>query len=1045
MYKHFAKALIRTPIHPLSKMDHLDEGLRDSLFMTGLQLASPELLKEWRRFSSKKPEEQEALLLSIRKYWVRSCMRCTPFGTFAGCSTIDITPEATSLVLGDRQTYKKKTRLDMNYLSALIERLVRSSTIQENMKMYLNNSLYEVPGEYRYAEYTIRNNSRIYNLTSVPKTDYLEAVLNIARNGVTFREVYETLQAVADDAEEDDIKDFMEELLNAQILIPELEPSVTGEDNLAQLISSLIRIDAGNPLIKPLQRVKELIEDPAADVTSCIENIEELLKMVDPDAAVPKNTTQTDLFLSLQQRTIEEGVINEITGQVSDLLLLSRNNENGDLQTFKSAFTRMFEDQEVPLYVALDVDLGVGYGNVNGKTGFGNVLIDDLYPGTNQTSQLIGSSDYINQYVVRKYVEYIKEKQPFIEIKESELNAFRKFTEKFSFPDSMAIMGNLMKKENGSLSKDNFIFDLGNFAGPSAANLLGRFAYADQDIEQLIKDILVEEEKNTPDALYAEVVHLPQARVGNVLLRPNLRRYEIPYVGKSGMPQDSQIPFSDLAVSVRNNKIVLRSIKLNKEIKPRLTTAHNYNFGSLPVYKFLCDLQNENLAACNIWDWGLLRSLNHLPRVCYKNIILRKAEWKIEVTELSDMPADTTDRFHFFQTWRNKREIPQQANLSYGDNQLFLDFSQTTSIDLFLQYLHRNSSITIEEYLFSADNSIVTDTGNQSYASELILPLFMPVKQAAEVHKTAQPGEVHMHIPSRHFPVNSSWLYFKIYCGVESAEKILLNTIWPFIEEKNDHLFEQFFFIRFSDEQGAHLRIRFYNHHAERNLDVFSNFSRIMSNGTLQAFVSNVKLDEYKRELERYTPLLIEDAESLFYNDSIAVLKFLACLHDGEYNRDYRLYFSLRGIDTLFNDFRLSLEQKHKLAEDMSNSFFEESGGSKQLRKQLNDKYRQQQKIIVHFMDETNDDDNNFRAPATILQERSYRNLPVVRDILEKSGGIDELPPSWLPSVVHMFMNRLFISQQRKYELLLYTFLERFYASSLARIKKNNMAERLQR
>lgn len=82
--------------------------------------------------------------------------------------------------------------------------------------------------------------------------------------------------------------------------------------------------------------------------------------------------------------------------------------------------------------------------------------------------------------------------------------------------------------------------------------------------------------------------------MGNILFRPHIRDYEITYLIGSTLDDEHVIPASDLMVSVKGRKVVLRSRRLQKEIIPRLTSAYNYKGNTTPLYRFLCDLQSQN-------------------------------------------------------------------------------------------------------------------------------------------------------------------------------------------------------------------------------------------------------------------------------------------------------------------------------------------------------------------------------------------------------------------------------------------------------------------
>ena len=159
------------------------------------------------------------------------------------------------------------------------------------------------------------------------------------------------------------------------------------------------------------------------------------------------------------------------------------------------------------------------------------------------------------------------------------------------FPDAFQALITIAAASPEALDRGDFQVYVGGASGPSGARLLGRFCHADELLWRQTETHLRAEEAQQPGAVYAEIVHLPQGRIGNILSRPVLREYEIPFLGRSGAPEERQIPITDLLVSVRGNQIVLRSRRLQREIVPRLSSAHNFTNRSLGVYRFLCTLQ----------------------------------------------------------------------------------------------------------------------------------------------------------------------------------------------------------------------------------------------------------------------------------------------------------------------------------------------------------------------------------------------------------------------------------------------------------------------
>ena len=247
-----------------------------------------------------------------------------------------------------------------------------------------------------------------------------------------------------------------------------------------------------------------------------------------------------------------------------------------------------------------------------------------------------------------------------------------------------------------ALARGDFQVFFQNAGGPSGARLLGRFCHADPELARLVEGHLRSEEVLDPEAIYAEVVHLPEGRVGNVLLRPVMRGYEIPFLGRSGAPEERQIPVTDLLVSVVGDEIVLRSARLGRRVVPRLTSAHNFSWRSVPIYRFLCALQSQGRTLAVVWRWGPLEAAPFLPRVRAGKVVLSLARWHVGERETKRLrTGDPAARFREVQAWRAERRLPRWVVLADGDNTLPIDFDNVLSVEAFLDLLGGQKEVVL--------------------------------------------------------------------------------------------------------------------------------------------------------------------------------------------------------------------------------------------------------------------------------------------------------------------------------------------------------------
>jgi thiopeptide-type bacteriocin biosynthesis protein len=453
----------------------------------------------------------------------------------------------------------------------------------------------------------------------------------------------------------------------------------------------------------------------------------------------------------------------------------------------------------------------------------------------------------------------------------------------------------------------------------------------------------------------------------------------------------------------------------------------------------MCDLQSQGLSYSCIWDWGALDKLKHLPRVFYKNIIIKKARWNIKKEDLIKEKQKIINQSQL-DTFIEEYRIPQFVCFVEGDNELLIDLKNHISLTILSEYLIKNKSIIIQEFLFTKQNCIVSDVNGKKYTNEIIIPNIKNINPKIESvrlnHFNTSLGKISK------YSINSEWLYFKIYCGNTSAETLLSGVIHNFINLGiENELFESFFFIRYKDE-SSHLRLRFYNKDLKKQQLIFTQFNDALEMPLSQGIVSKVILDSYQRELTRYSERYIEFVETYFYFDSKCVVNFLYLL-EGTNTVKYRLLFALIGIDFILDDFGYSIDEKQSLIYELKNSFFIEFGESAILQKQLNSKYRNYQKDIFSHMNRNNDEINEICEPLALFINRSVETKQLIKEFFGSINPTEsrEYFNTVVPSIIHMYMNRLYVSRHRNHEMVIYFFLEKYYSSIIAINKLNTTSK----
>ena len=735
-YKNFDKFILRAPLFSLNHVQSIfagkntsDEEIKEVCKNTDVQeaifLASPSLhgqLIRWLNNELSNQKDIERLKESVTKYILRMGSRCTPFGLFAGYGLGKI-GDNNKIELGESQSYYGHLRLDMNYLCALAIDLAKIPEIKEQIKFYANTSIYKSGEKLRYVEYRYINSKRNHFVIGVENSDYLQLVLNAAKNGATIQGLANLL--VDDEISFDEAKSFVEELIENQLLVSELEPSVTGAEFLNQIIDILKPLKKIDNIINLLQEFEQDIENIrnkpiGIDSVIYMKIAEKLLKLNTKYEL--KYLFQTDLVISGNDIELSHNISNDVLKGVEIMNRLTPKRENENLSKFKEAFYERYEEREVPLLQALDIESGVGYIQNTGS-GDLNPLVDDLViPASNQQNDYNIKWNKVQSLLLKKYNETLSKGLNELEITDEDVKDFTA-----NWDDLPSTFNAMVEIIESSKDDKNPLISFSSAGGSSSANLLGRFCHSSKDLFDYVNKITEKEKEIHENVILAEIVHLPESRTGNILLRPKLRDFEIPYLAKSSVPKENQISIEDLVVSVKYGKrVVLRSKSLNKEIIPRLSNAHNFSYNALPVYQFLCDLQTQDLRGGVGFNWGALSNeYSYLPRVKYKNIVLSEATWNIRKEDFKKIieAKDEVGIEKEAKLWKKQFNLPDYVLLVDGDNELLLHLNNMLCIKTLISLVKKRSTFQLKEFLFNAENTIVK-RGHDGFANQLVFSFF---------------------------------------------------------------------------------------------------------------------------------------------------------------------------------------------------------------------------------------------------------------------------------------------------------------------------------
>ena len=1053
--------VLRTPLLPMSEWLAWSDGLQagaavgESSRLAQIYEQDCAELRDRLRAIIRRPEVEEALFLAspgvgdclhvwateptsdtarklepaLVRYFSRMTGRCTPFGLFAGWSTGALGHE-TCLALEGRAKYVRHSRLAADYLDRLIAVFANDVALRPDVVYRPNDSLYRAAARLHYIRVRDEPRERGYDLVALDDSAYLTDTIARAVGGASAESLASAL--VTSDVSIVEAREYVSQLIDRQLLVPDLALSITGPEPLTVLPDRLRARGAAGPAADTLVRARAALEaideaglgSPRQRYQAIASELEQL-----PVPVEVSRLFHVDLMKPAPDAVLGRAVLAELGHGAEIVRRLSMpSDEQRSLQEFVQRFVDRYAGMEVPLAEALDDEVGIGF---DAEDDTSPLLGDLAFPPRLRTPAASAN----HALLVRTLTDALHRGAQEIRLTADEVRALGDEAAP-PLPDAFAVTARLAGASRAAIDRGDFRLLIEGVVGPSGVELFGRLCHLDRLLHEHVRSHLRAEEAHRPEAILAEIVHLPEPRAGNIILRPVLRDTKSPTSGVQAQRTIGRFRIRDLLVSVRGDRVRLRSARLNREIIPRLTTAHNYAWRTLGVYKFLCTLAQQGVAVWPGWRWGALSAAPFLPRVATGRLVLSLAQWRASGDDVRDLcERKGADRYRAIQQWRRARMIPRLVGVVDRGNVLPVDFDNALSADAFADLCKRRGGVTLVE-LFPPADQLCVESREGSFTHELVVP-FVKRRDAVrepERHAASRPAAQFQ----RRFLPGSKWLFVKLHTGPATVDTILREFVRPLTQSlQRAAAIERWFFVRY-DDPSWHLRLRFEGRPKTLQADVIPAVNAVAAALLAKGAIWRVQFDTYDREVERYGGEEgVTCAERLFHLDSEAVLDMLDALAAGHEGARQRWRLAVLGIDRLLADFGFSVDAKHAVLEQLRSSFAGFCGADRNVSRQLGEKFRQERKPLEALLAGEEHEDAAIVRGAAALDRRSARLAPVIAALKrhEKKGRLAVSLRELLPEYIHMHTNRLLRTAHVKQEFAIYDLMSRHFESQRMRAR----------
>ncbi|MGN8646718.1 lantibiotic dehydratase [Gracilibacillus sp. HCP3S3_G5_1] len=873
--------MLRTPALPLgSYFNHnnyeidkfVKEKINDSTFLEAIAIANPNLKKSLQRykedlFENKDTKKVRNIISSLIKYHTRMSTRPTPFGTFASVSLGEFTDKEVSKIK-IQGVPKKAVRPDMEWLLGLVKELEKYDNIFYNLKVKANPTIHNVGDRILVKVITLYGQSKTNEEReiSVSLTNPLEKVLKLTKNTITIGDILHELVRAFPDQKKGKLLDYLKKLIEQEILISELRPSINENSLMCNLSTTLQRIypllhdeDKEKYYIKKVIEIdKEIAEFNQINYKQTHANYIDIINNM-KSINSSRSYLKLDSYSKVENNYLPSKLKPEIEDAANCLWKLNRHKKNTVIEDYKDKFVENYGlFREIPILEVINEETGIGFPKFNN-----NKQQDHL-------KDLLHTQEPARQILLNTLVQRaIKNNDKEILLDDDHLDHLCDISYSGEYPEGMDIYAEVIREEN---LESKYRIILNSSAGSQGVGKsFGRFLYNHSKMKQKFMETNKNVIKKNKEIEYIELIYTPSlGKLSNVMQTVIPTNYKLDL---SNINEDeiTNLKLNDIMLLCDGDSLRLKSKMLNKEI--RVISSHMFNYHNSPILcRLLLEITDSIYSHWNVFDWGLLKFNEYLPRVRRNNIILYPQTWRFIYDKNHKISRDSEHNIKSsIEKWIKVWEIPRYVYLVYSDLKLLIDLYNDMHVKELINETKKNHQFELQEIIGNFNDRIV-ESENGKHMMEIIVPVICQKKQTdsnKKFYDISQNFYSGSNIVKRTFLPGEECLFIKLYCNYSEQDLFISNELFKKMENMKDKkLISKWFYIRYYDTE-SHLRIRIFGNKETLNSNVLPEITNFVRYNIKKGKLKSFSIAPYEREIERYGgPYVFRSVENYFYIDS---------------------------------------------------------------------------------------------------------------------------------------------------------------------------------